>query len=154
MRRFSPQKILLPAMLILPALLVLLFEGLKGQKALMDGWVSGFMAPAEQWLGRLWSVLPFSVAEVLTALFLAGSVFWVVRAVVLVIRRREGRGFLRRLLALASVLLWLWAAFCWLWNARPLRPAGGGVLRPGGAGRGRPLCRGPCGPLCPGDLGL
>ena len=39
MRRFSPPKILLPVMLILPALLVLLFEGLKGQKALMDGWV-------------------------------------------------------------------------------------------------------------------
>ena len=39
MRRFPPQKILLPVMLILPALLVLLFECLKGQKALMDGWL-------------------------------------------------------------------------------------------------------------------
>ena len=105
------------AALALPLALVALFEGLKGSKPLMDGWVSGFMAPAEQWLGRLWSVFPFSVAEVLTALFLVGSVFWVVRAVVLVIRRREGKVFLRRLLALASVLLWLWAAICWLWNA-------------------------------------
>ena len=44
MRRFPPQKILLPVMLILPALLVLLFECLKGQKTLMDGWVFRFMA--------------------------------------------------------------------------------------------------------------
>ena len=75
------------AALVLPLFLVALFEGLKGNKALMDGWVSGVMAPVEQFLGRLWSVFPFSVAEVLTALVLAGSVFWIIRAVVLVIRR-------------------------------------------------------------------
>ena len=118
MRRFSPPKILLPVMLILPALLVLLFERLKGQKALMDGWVSGFMAPAEQFLGRVWSLLPwFSVAEVLTALLLAGSAVWLIRAVVLLVRERAGRRFLRRLLAFASALLWLWAAVSWMWNA-------------------------------------
>ncbi len=105
------------AALVLPLFLVALFEGLKGSKALMDGWVSGVMAPVEQFLGRLWSVFPFSVAEVLTALVLAGSVFWIIRAVVLVIRRREGKAFLRRLLALACAVLWLWAAVCWMWNA-------------------------------------
>ena len=105
------------AALVLPLLLVALFEGLKGNKALMDGWVSGVMAPVEQFLGRLWSVFPFSVAEVLTALVLAGSVFWIIRAVVLAIRRREGKAFLRRLLALACAVLWLWAAVCWMWNA-------------------------------------
>ena len=118
MRRFSPPKILLPVMLILPALLVLLFECLKGQKALMDGWVSGFMAPAEQFLGRVWSLLPwFSVAEVLTALLLAGSAAWLIRAVVLLVRERAGGRFLRRLLAFGSALLWLWAAVSWMWNA-------------------------------------
>ena len=105
------------AALALPLVLAALFEGLKGHKTLMDSWVSGFMAPVEQFLGRLRSVFPFSVAEALTALFLVGSVFWVVRAVVLVIRRREGKVFLRRLLALVSILLWLWAAVCWMWNA-------------------------------------
>lgn len=48
---------------------------------------------------------------------LAGSVFWIIRAVVLVIRRREWKAFLRRLLALACAVLWLWAAVCWMWNA-------------------------------------
>ena len=105
-------------MLILPALLVLLFECLKGQKALMDGWVSGFMAPVEQFLGRVWSLLPwFSVAEVLTALFLVGSAAWFIRAVVLLVRERAGGRFLRRLLAFGSALLWLWAAVSWMWNA-------------------------------------
>ncbi len=76
------------------------------------------MAPAEQFLGRVWSVLPwFSVAEVLTALFLAGSAAWLIRAVVLLVRDRAGVPFLRRLLAFGSALLWLWAAVSWMWNA-------------------------------------
>ena len=150
------------AALLLPALLILLFKFLKGSKPLMDRWVSSFMAPVEQFLGRVWSLLPwFSAAEVLTALFLVGSAAWLIRAVVLLVRDRAGRTFLRRLLAFVSALLWLWAAVSWMWNAayyassfqgeerdpsgallggdpgpgdRPLRPAGGGVLHSGGAG--------------------
>ena len=118
MRRITPRQILLPVLLILPALLILLFEALKGQKSLMDRWVSGFVAPVEQFLGRVWSLLPwFSVAEVLAVLVVAGSVFWLIQAVVLLIRSRSGKQFLRRLLAFASVLLWLWAAVSWMWNA-------------------------------------
>ena len=106
------------AALALPLALIVLFEVLKGQKTLMDGWVSGVMAPLEQFLGRVWSWLPwFSVAELLTALFLLGCVFWLIRAVVLLIRDRAGGRFLRRLGAFAAVLLWLWAAFSWMWNA-------------------------------------
>ena len=59
--------------LLLPLLLVGLFQLLKSRTDLMARWVSGFIAPVEQFLGRLWSHPPFSVAEVLTALFLAGS---------------------------------------------------------------------------------
>ena len=106
------------AALLLPALLILLFEFLKGSKPLMDRWVSSFMAPVEQFLGRVWSLLPwFSAAEVLTALFLIGSAAWLIRAVVLLVRDRAGRTFLRRLLAFVSALLWLWAAVSWMWNA-------------------------------------
>lgn len=103
--------------LFIPLALVILFEVLKGRQPIMCAWVFGVMAPLEQALGRLWSLLSFSVAEALTALFLACCVIWLVRAVVLLFRRREPLRFLRRLLALAAAWLWLWAGLCWLWNA-------------------------------------
>ena len=104
--------------LVLPLVLLLLFEALKGNHSLMDRWVSGFMAPVEQFLARIWSLLPwFSVAELLTALFLAGSAAWLIRAAGWLVRERAGRKFLRRLAAFAAALLWLWAAVCWMWNA-------------------------------------
>ena len=53
----------------------------------------------------------------LTALLLAGCVLWLIWTVAGLLRRRDGRAFGRRLLALAAVLLWLWCGFCWMWNA-------------------------------------
>ena len=117
MRRISLKNVFLPIMLILPVLLSLLFEVLKEHKSLMDRWVSGFVAPVEQFLGRICSLLPwFSVAEILTALFLVGSAVWLIRAIVLLVRIHNGKDFFRRLLAYAAVLLWLWTAVNWMWN--------------------------------------
>ena len=118
MRNSSLKRLLLPGMILLPALLIVLFEAMKEQKSWMDRWVSGVMAPVEQALGRICALLPWiSVAEVLTALFLLGSVFWLIRAAVLLARERAAGRFLRRLLAFASAVLWLWAAVSWMWNA-------------------------------------
>ena len=118
MRNSSLKRLLLPGMILLPALLIVLFEAMKGQKSWMDRWVSGVMAPVEQALGRICALLPWiSVAEVLTALFLLGSVFWLIRAAVLLARERAAGRFLRCLLAFASAVLWLWAAVSWMWNA-------------------------------------
>ena len=64
------------AALLLPLVLVGLFYLVIQNRAWINGWVFGVMAPLEQALGRFWSLLPFSVAEVLTALFLTGSVVW------------------------------------------------------------------------------
>lgn len=104
------------AALGLPALLVGLFYLLRGSRAVMDGWVFGVMAPVEQLMGRAWSIVPFSAAEVLTALFLGFSVLWLVRALALALLRRQARPLLHRLLALGAAWLWLWAGFCWMWN--------------------------------------
>ena len=118
MRNSSLKRLLLPGMILLPVLLIVLFEAMKEQKSWMDRWVSGVMAPVEQALGRICALLPWiSVAEVLTALFLLGSVFWLIRAAVLLARERAAGRFLRRLLAFASAVLWLWAAVSWMWNA-------------------------------------
>lgn len=107
---------LLGAALAVPALLVVLFELLKGNQAAMDSWVFGVMGPAEQLLGRLWSAVPFSVAEVLIVLFIAGNVVWIVRALVLLVTERCWQDLLRRALKLVAAWLWLLAAFHWMWN--------------------------------------
>lgn len=108
---------LLTGAVTLPLALVILFRILKSNQGVMSGWVWFVMAPVEQALGRLWALFPFSVAEALTALFLAGCAVWLARAVVLLVRRREVFPFFRRMLALGTVWLWLWAGLCWLWNA-------------------------------------
>ena len=106
------------AALLPPLFLLALFELLKGDKSLMDAWVTGFMAPLEQFLGRVWSLLPwFSAAEALAALFLLGSAAGLIRAAALLVRDRTGWEFLGRLAAFGAVLLWLWAGVCWMWNA-------------------------------------
>ena len=110
-------QLVLTGALLLPLLLVGLFELAKGSQGVMSGWVWFVMAPLEQLLGRVWSVLPFSVMEVLIVLFLAGNVVLLLRALVLAIRERLWRLALRRVLALAAAWLWLWAGLCWLWNA-------------------------------------
>ena len=108
---------LLAGAVALPAALVVLFELLKGRQALMTAWVFGVMAPVERFLGRIWAVFPFSVAEVLTALFLTGCVVWLIWTVVLLFRQRAVLPCLRRLAALGAAWLWLWAGLCWMWNA-------------------------------------
>ena len=117
-RRMGGRTLAWGAALVLPTLLVLLFETRKWDRTLMDRWVSGVMAPLEQQLGRFWGQISWcSAAELLTALLLAGCVLWLIWTVAGLLRRRDGRAFGRRLLALAAVLLWLWCGFCWMWNA-------------------------------------
>lgn len=101
---------------LLPLGLVGLFYLVIQRQSWIDGWVFGVMAPLEQAMGRFWALFPFSVAEVLTVLFLAGNVLWLMWTVVDGIRRRNGGQALRRVLALAAAWLWLWCGLCWLWN--------------------------------------
>lgn len=111
----------LAAALVVPVLLIVAFEMLKSCPQVLSAWVIHGMAPLERAMGRLWGLLPFSVGELLTALFLGGSLFWLLRAVVLA-RRQGAKRLLRRLLKLAAAWLWLWAGFCWMWNAAYYAP--------------------------------
>jgi len=93
----------------LPAGLTGLFFLLRGNQARMETWVIQIMAPAEQFLGRAWSLLPFSAAEVLVTLLAAWLLLWPLRA----IQKRAWKRFLPWF----SVLLWLWCGLNWMWNA-------------------------------------
>ena len=102
--------------LLPPVVLSLLFEGLKHDTVTMDLWVHRFLAPVIQAIGKFWSFLPFSVAEVIIAVAIAALVLWPVRAVVLLVKQRRFRDFLRRVLAMVCALGWAWSVFCWSWN--------------------------------------
>lgn len=112
--RSKPWKWLLP--FLPPVLLTALFYALEDDKTLMTAWVRQILAPFIQTAGKFWSIFPFSVAELLTALFLIGSFVWLVRAIILLVKKRQGRAFLHWALAYVCLLCWLWCAFCWLWN--------------------------------------
>ena len=118
-KQFSPSAVLWrwAGAVLVPLALICLFELLRSRQDLMSAWVFGAMAPLEQAVGRLCSLFPFSVGEVLLFLFLAFCLVWVLRAVILLICRRELLPFVRRLCALGTVFLWIWAGVCWLWNA-------------------------------------
>ena len=105
-----------PAALGIPALGIALFYLLRHNRLLVDSWRDHIMQPVEQFLGRIWAVFPFSVAEVLIAAAITGIVVWVVRALILLLLQRNGRTFLKRMLVLVSVALWLWCGLCWSWN--------------------------------------
>ena len=113
---------ILAVALLLPVALMMLFRVLNKNGPFMERWVFGIVAPMEQLLGRIWAVVPMSGAELLTALTLAGAAIWLIWTVVRLIRERSFRGFLRRLLALAAVCLWLLAGLDWLWNAAYYAP--------------------------------
>lgn len=115
MKLFRPWRLFFA--LLLPCLLSGLFLLLRGDRALMDRWVFGVLAPTEQFWGRLWAYLPFSGMELLIALALIGSLAWLARALIGAALHREGGRFLRRVLALAALWLWLLAGLNWLWNA-------------------------------------
>lgn len=113
---FKKQRILWFSALGLPSLGIGLFYLLRNDRSLMNTWVTRFMAPLEQFWGRIWSVFPFSVAESAIALLIAAVVIWTIRAFILLIRQRRGRDFLRRMGAVISVFMWAWCLLCWLWN--------------------------------------
>lgn len=106
----------------LPLLPISLFYLLRTNQTAMSGWVFGIIGPLEQLLGRLWSIFPFSVGEYMLGLFLLGCLLWVVRICVLLWKEWKAVPCLRRLAALVSAWLWVWAGLCWLWNAAYYAP--------------------------------
>ena len=154
----------LPAALAVPGALIGLFYLLRGSRAAMDVWVFRVLAPVEQFLGRLWSAVPFSGMELLIALFLAGNLLWLARCAVLAAGlaadmppvagpgRCVALAVVRRVLAVERGLLRLHLRPAQRPGGLPLfcgaaalrhrllrpkrRPAGG----PGGPGRGGTFC--------------
>ncbi|MBQ9647182.1 MAG: DUF3810 domain-containing protein [Oscillospiraceae bacterium] len=97
--------------------LLALFFALRSQRGVMNAVSSSFSMPLERFLGRLWSHVPFSVAELCYAAAIVGLAAFLVRTIRAVRRAEYKRETLyRRFMALANTVLSLYAAFCLLWG--------------------------------------
>ena len=108
--------------LALPLLLVGLFYLLRDNQAFMSFWVLQLAAPAAQALGRLCSIFPFSLFELLFSAAVLVTAILLVRLVLRLIRSRSWRAAIHSLLKLTAPWLWVLAAFYWLWNAAYYAP--------------------------------
>ncbi len=103
--------------LVVNALVLALFFLLRSQRAVMNAVSRCFAMPLERALGRLWGLVPFSVAELCYALAFLGLFVFLIRSVALLWRAEYKREVLyRRVMGLLNALLSLYAAFCLLWG--------------------------------------
>lgn len=103
--------------LLVNAAALALFAVLRTQRAVMNAVSEGFSMPLERALCRLWSYVPFSVAELCYALAILALLVFLVRSVALIRRAEYKRDVLyRRVMILLNTVLSLLAAFCLLWG--------------------------------------
>ena len=112
--RTSLLKSLLP--FLPPVALTALFYAKESDRAFMDAWVENFLTPFIQAVGRFWSIFPFSVAEVMTAVFIAVTVLGFFHTIYILVKKRAWKIALKRVVSMICLVCWLWCGFCWLWN--------------------------------------
>ena len=106
------------AVCVFPAVLTVLFYALRSNKSAID-WTSAHVsAPIRGVLSFFSSVYPFSLMEVMCVAAGIWLIYYIVKTIVVTIRRREKLKILsKRLLTIAAVVLYVWGLFCWLWNS-------------------------------------
>ncbi|MBQ9459700.1 MAG: DUF3810 domain-containing protein [Oscillospiraceae bacterium] len=96
---------------------LVLFVVFRTHRSVMNAVANGFSMPLERALGRMWSFVPFSVAELCYAAAVIGLAVFLVRSVVLVCRAEYKREALyRRAMTLLNLVLSVLAAFCLFWG--------------------------------------
>ena len=118
LQRFKPPLGVYIAICALPAVLTILFYALQSSTAVMD-WASVRVAlPIRGFLGLVTSIIPFSVMEVAIMAAIVCVIMYVFKTIKLAAdsRKRRIRILSKRLLHIAVAALYIWGAFCWLWN--------------------------------------
>ena len=105
------------AVCVLPVVITALFYILRGNVAVM-GWATTYIsAPIRGFLGMLTSVYPFSMMEVLITASIIALIYFIIKTIMLTVRRRGKWKILgKRALMLFVTLAYVWGIFCWLWN--------------------------------------
>lgn len=107
-------------LLAVSALLVLLHVCLRGNYELMRRLADGPVARLRRFLSELTAKLPFSLAELLIALAVAGLIVYIILKIVNMIRHRNLKNSFRQvyiiLITLAAGIMAVYAGFCLLWG--------------------------------------
>jgi len=102
----------------LPVLLTAIFYALRPYTAVMDWIVGNISAPVREFLGLLSSLYPFSMMEALCTVAVIWLIYYLIRTVVVTVRRRGKLKILsKRILMIAVVALYIWGLYSWLWNS-------------------------------------
>jgi len=95
-----------------------LFFLLRDNRALMNSLSGGFVRPYHRLMGRLCSVVPWSVAELLYALVILSILLGLVWGIVQLVRRKQGGWLLayRTVVSILSCGSVLYGGYCLLWG--------------------------------------
>ena len=113
------KKLIAPLVWVLiPCALLGIFCLCRGSRTLMNRFVNSFTHPVHRILSRLCEVFtPYSAAEALWLLAILAALIFLVRTIWLLIRRPDRLlRLVRRVLALISALLFLYAGYTALWG--------------------------------------
>lgn len=116
-RRYIPSKGAVLA-ISAPIFILILYAVFSSSKPLADLAVKYFSAPARHLLGTVFSVLPFSVMEIIYVFFVLGVVIFIVRSVIHISRAKGRRRRLaaKRVFTLVLVFLYIFAGYSALWG--------------------------------------
>jgi len=105
------------AICVLPVVMTVLFYALRGNADVIWWATTYISAPIRRFLGMLTSVYPFSMMEVLITASIIALIYYIIRTIMLTVRRRGKLKILgKRALMLFVTLAYVWGIFCWLWN--------------------------------------
>ena len=106
------------AICVLPVILTGLFYALRSVSSVMN-WAALYVsAPLRGFSSMLSSIYPFSVTEVLIVAAVVWFIYYIVKTIMVTVRRRGKLKILaKRMLPVAVAALYIWGSFCWLWNS-------------------------------------
>ncbi len=107
-------------LLLLSGALVLLHVCLRGNYVLMRRLADGPAAAVRRFLAQLTAEVPFSVAELLIALAVIGTMVYIICSIAAMIRRKNRKNTLKQIyiifITLTAGVMAVYAAFCFLWG--------------------------------------
>ena len=135
-RYMKPPTVAYIAICAFPVIITVLFYILRSDPKTMSRAFSSISAPVRGFMSLLTSVYPFSLMEIILCAAGIWLICYIIRTIVLIIRRQgKLRILIRRSVTLAVTALYVWGLFCWLWNCGYYAPgfaetngfSGGGV---------------------------
>jgi len=100
-----------------PFALLAVFYIFRGDASFANAVISGFSKPYREFVGRLCSKVPVSVMEILYVIFGGFALVYIIKTIVLLVKRkRKLRLLLKRVFILLVILLYVWSGYCWFWG--------------------------------------